>query len=97
MSSLPFPSPLPRLGINSRCGMLSVSGRLLREVQDPLRTTMSNAQAITEVWEYFDADGKGYIESEGLAEALAARLTAVDPDSLQARVLRDIAAVYRTS
>ena len=51
------------------------------------RTAMSNAQAIAEVWEFFDADGKGYVESEGLAEALAARLTAVEPNNLQARAL----------
>ena len=46
---------------------------------------MSNAQAIAEVWEFFDTEGKGYIESEGLAEALAARLTAVEPHNLKAR------------
>ena len=50
-------------------------------------TAMSTAQAITEVWDFFDADGKGYIESEGLAEALAARLAAVEPHNLQARTM----------
>jgi len=53
--------------------------------RDPSRMVMSNAQAIAEVWEFFDTDGKGYIESEGLAEALAARLTAVEPHNLKAR------------
>ena len=46
---------------------------------------MSNSQAISEVWQFFDAEGKGYVESAGLAEALAARLGAVEPDNLQAR------------
>ena len=51
---------------------------------------MSSAEAIAEVWQFFDTDGKGYVESEGLAEALAARLTAVEPNNLQARATPEL-------